>query len=70
MTTHFLPHRRIFILWGLLIIPAGILSHIMVIHGLHKAIPFVWIALSLTGMTGSILLSRRIKRPSSSLPCT
>lgn len=60
LRSHFDPHRKIFILWGMLIASASLLSQLLLTLEKSGILPYIWITAVLCGFLISRFLSRGI----------
>lgn len=59
---YFQPHRRVFALWGVTILIAGLGTEAMARLGAVRHIPVLWLSLVAVALAVSVAISRRIKR--------
>ena len=65
---YFLPHKRIFLLWGLIQIAAGGGSQLLLVNGMSRWIASLWLSLVAIGVVVSRWLSRRLQAKSGVRP--
>ena len=65
---YFLPHKKIFLLWGLIQVAAGCGSQLMLVLGKSRWIAPLWLSLVAVGILASRMLSRRLQAKSGVKP--